>query len=403
MKKLWLFLPILLGWGLLSHATDTRFGERVKVTETVTGDLYIGAGNIEVLAPVYGDLVAAGGKLYIEDSITADLMLFGGDISIRGFVGDDARLAGGKLVLRGHIRGDLFIGGGEVLLAPETVVAGNVYIAGGQVTLEGTVEGYVKLAGGLLTVRGTIGGIAELTGGELVLDGTFRQAAQLAGSTIILDDDAQFFGDVRYYAEDPVDFSAHLRGGATATLDESLAELVNTGDWQNRLKAGMLGWMLYRVLAAALLILLLVWLLPRFWERVGLAVEEAPTRALGQGVLYFLGVPLLILVSFLIVIGIPVGIFLLGTYLFTITISHVIVAVAAAYWLQMRREHHWTTVQTVLVSSGLFVALKVLSWIPILGWIVSMLSVILAFGAVVLVIRALLEERRARSLTDSED
>ena len=396
MKKLLLFLPILLGWGLLAQATDTRFGERVRVTQTVSGDLYIGAGNIEVGAPIRGDLVAAGGQLEIADSIAADLMLFGGDISLSGFVGDDARLAGGKLVLRGRILGDLFIGGGEVRLAPEAVVEGNVFIAGGQVTLEGTVQGNLKLAGGLLTVRGTINGASELTGGELELDGTFRQPAQLAGTTIRLDDGAQFFGDVRYYAEDPVDFSTAMQGGATATYDESLAELVDTGNWRGALRAGAIGWLLYRVLAAALIILLLVWLFPRFWERVGLAVEEAPTRALGQGVLYFLGVPLLILLSLIVVIGIPVGLFLLGLYLFSITISHAIVALAGTYWLQERGERHWTTAQTVLVAIGLFVALKVISWVPFLGWIVSLLAVILAFGAVVLVVRDWIAERRAR-------
>lgn len=395
MKKLLFLLPILLGWGLWSQATDTRFGERIKITQTVAGDLYIGAGNIEVAAPVGGDLIAAGGKIYIRDSIAADVMLMGGEITLSSVVGDDARLAGGKLIIRGRIRGDLFIGGGEVLLASETVVEGNVFIAGGQVTLEGTVEGEVKLAGGLLTTRGTINGASTLTGGELVLGGDFNQPAQLAGTTIQLNEGARFLGDVRYYATDPVDFSAYLRDGAEATYDESLAELVDTGNWEEVLKAGALGWMLFRVLTAALIILLLVWLFPRFWFRVGIAVEEEPARALGQGMLYFLGVPLLALLSFIIVIGIPVGVFLLGTYFFSITISHAIVAVAAAYWLRMRREVDWTTGQTVLVSIGLFIALKVLTWIPFLGWVVSLLSVILAFGAVVLVIRAWLEERRA--------
>jgi cytoskeletal protein CcmA (bactofilin family) len=398
MKKLILFLPLLLGLALWSRAGDTKFGERVTVTQTVTGDLYIGAGNIEVSAPVRGDLIAAGGELSIADSITADLMLAGGNITVTGYVGDDARLAGGKLVIRGRIVGDLIVAGGEVLIAPETVIGGDLFVAGGQVTLEGTVNGQAKVAGGLLIMRGTIEGTAELTGGELELAGTFRQPTQLAGSEIRLQDGAVFYGDVRYYAaETPVDFTPHLRDGATATVDESLANLVDTGDWRQALRAGVIGWVVYRLLVAALIIWLLVWLLPRFWERVGQAVESETTRALGYGVLYFLVVPLVVLLAFVILIGIPLGVLLLGLFLFTVGIAHMIVAIAATFWLEMRRRITWSTTQLVLIAVGIFALLKLLTWIPFIGALVSILSVVLAFGAVVLTVRELIRERRAEA------
>lgn len=82
------------------------------------------------------------------------------------------------------------------------------------------------------------------------------------------------------------------------------------------------------------------------------------------------------------IIGIPVGIFSLTTYGFSLGFAHILSSVLVTYWWQEYHQVQWSKRKVVLVAVGVFVLLKVVTSIPILGWLISAVVVAITFGAI---------------------
>ncbi len=382
-----LSLPLL--WG-----TTMKGGKTVTINEPVSGDLYIAGENITINRMVSGDLISAGGEISIKDTVTEDVILAGGDLSLEGVVMDDARLAGGKIFIRNNIAGDLIIAGGEITVASGVVIGGNVYIAGGKVTLDGNINGILDIRGGEIEVNGTVVGETIIKGGEVYLNGTLQNTSELAAQEIIIGSNARFLNNVRYYhTKGEIDFGKRLVGNAEATFDESLKSSMEEIDWKKTFAKAYFSLIIFRILAGLLIIALLVWLLHGFFHKVGHTINENTPSSIGYGFLYFLIVPLIAVLGFLIVVGIPLSIFVLSVFGFTIATSHAITSVAASYWIQKRYKQDWTKFRIIAISLGLFVLLKLIMWIPFLGWAISIFAVAVAFGGIILTIMEMRSEK----------
>lgn len=364
-------------------ATDTRKGQQVNVTSPVHDDLYVGANSVTIGAPVYGDVVAAGRFLYIQDTIHEDAMMFAQELSLDGPIMDDARLMAGQMHIRADVYGDLFIGGGTVHIDREVTIHGNLYAGGGTVNLYGTVAGNIELAGGEVFFDGMAEQAANIKAGTLNLSGTIRGPARLGAEQLNLKDQAALYGDVRYWtAAGPIDFQPHLKNGGTAAFDESLQTDMDDYNWRKAMGIGSVLFTIGSILSAALLFVLLVWAFQNFFRNTARDLMDNYSTSLGYGILYLLGVPLLILVALISIIGIPVGIFSLATYGLSIGFAHILTAVLVTYWWQEYKQIAWPKRKVVLVAVGVFVLLKLISWIPILGWLISLAAVATTFGAI---------------------
>ncbi len=89
---------------------------------------------------------------------------------------------------------------------------------------------------------------------------------------------------------------------------------------------------------------------------------------------------LLLIIS---VIGLPLGLFVLFGYLFSIFFALSLTAIVLARWLERRRLSEWGQTAVFFASLGLFVALEVLAMVPLLGWLIVAVLACGAFGALV--------------------
>ncbi|MDD4995623.1 MAG: hypothetical protein PHW53_04135 [Patescibacteria group bacterium] len=126
--------------------------------KTVSGNLYLSFGNIDISGKVDGDLVAVGGNILITGEVTGDILVAGGSIDIWGKVGGDVRAAGGKVFIANDVAGDVLAAGGMVQVRPNVKVGGDVIMAGTAVFATGNIAGNVRVAGETVLVAGNIGG-----------------------------------------------------------------------------------------------------------------------------------------------------------------------------------------------------------------------------------------------------
>ncbi|MGI8872453.1 MAG: hypothetical protein ACR2KI_07645 [Candidatus Limnocylindria bacterium] len=73
--------------------------------------------------------------------------------------------------------------GSDVVVAADQTVQGDLYAAGGTVTIDGTVTGDLSATGGTIIVRGKVGGSVNAAGGTIEITGPVGGAVRTAGGT----------------------------------------------------------------------------------------------------------------------------------------------------------------------------------------------------------------------------
>lgn len=383
MKKRFV-ITSLLALLLTLPALALRFesGENVRISQAVYEDIYVLSGTIYIDAPVYGDIWCAGGTVTVIDTVTGDIVLGGGNIYLRGTVLDDVRAAGGTLTISGHIGGDLLVTGGTISVERDAIIDGTVAVSGGTVAFGGIARGIFKSVAGKLDLNGTVEKDFEFNGGELTLNGTIGGASQLVAQNITIGGNAALRGPVRYWAEaGEISFGNALQNGATATFDPSLRKHFEQPDAKFLGFASFLAVMWY-LLAGFTLLWLGQWFFGRTFKAAATTASAEPVRSLGYGFLYFVVVPVGIVLLFITVIGIPIGLIALLFYGLFFALASIITALVGANWIDQRKAYNWRLLQLVFVALGLLVVLKLLTFIPFLGWIVKIAAVLIAFGAI---------------------
>jgi hypothetical protein len=363
-------------------ASDFETESEKVIRHPVAGDLYVGGGTILVNARVGGDLVAAGGTIVINDSITGDALLAGGNLLVNGAISDDIRAAGGKIRINTTVQGDVVIAGGEIEIGPQALIRGDLVVTSGKATVNGTIGGQVKLYGGELHLNGKAENGLVVKGGQVFINGLVRGPAELRAEKIILQQKARFHGDVQYWQpEGAINFQKAMVGGQ-ATFRPDMAVDFDTSRWYY-LGFGSLTLGVIFLASALLLLFLFQFILARFLAQAGAVLNKRIPRELGYGLLYVLGLPVLSVLLLITVIGIPVGIFTLFFYLFTIVMGHIISSLVLANWYNNQYRRNWTKTQLVFGALTIFIALKLLLLVPFAGWLLSFALILLAFGAII--------------------
>jgi len=380
----------LASWLLLTLAAQAQTAEKFRADELVTVDapvehnLYVAGERITINASVRGDVLAAAGTIEVNDSINGDLTAAGGTVTLNSPVQEDVLALGGTIQVTEPVGGDLITMGGEVTLAGDTKASRDVVVFSGEARLDGTVVGNVIVYGGTVQLNGECRGNLEMKGGEITINGPVRGASALAADSITLGPDAQLYGPVRYWIPeeaDPPDFASVLVG-TTAERDESLyPEDDFPWPWQS------VPWFLLAltyILAVLLIIGFIFWVFPQAMDRAGAVLHQDFMRSFGYGILYLVGVPLVIGLLMMSFIGIPLGLFFMFAYGFTLLFGHAIVSVVVTYSLRDRYQYDWSKAWMILVAFLVFSVLRTVTLTPLLGIFVSVLMVGACFGALII-------------------
>lgn len=373
----------LLLWAASAYSATILTGESVRVSTPIEGNVYAGAGQVTIAAVVNGDVNAGAGELWINDTIRRDLIVGGGRIHIDGVIGEDLRCGGGSVTLRGNVLGDVLVGCGELEIGPGAVIYGDLIVGGGRVRVNGRIMGSVVAAGGEIEFNGEAEKDAEIRGGDVTLNGVFRGPCKFAAESLRLGPNAEFYQTVRYWQKSgEMDLSRYLRGEARATFDESLQQ--DMGQYKKGWFAtAFSAFFLYRLLAGASMIALLVLLFDLFFKRAASGLPAQWLNRFGAGALYFIGLPVAMILLFITVIGIPIGLFALFLYLFTLGFAFALTATVGAYALEQYRGLSWTKGQRILAGIGILLGLRIVAWIPALGFLLIAVAVAVAFGCIV--------------------
>lgn len=371
----WIFLMSFMAY------SQSEANKSISLTEPEQDDVYLAAETININAKIEGDAVIAGGTLTFRDTITQDLIAAGGEINISGFIKDDIRIAGGELAIDAEIEDDVIVFGGELFITKDAVIHGNLICFSGDVILNGTVKGFIKVYAGDLVINGTVMNGAEIYAGDLSLNGEISGKTKIVAEDIVISDNAKFYGDVEYWSESgAVDFKNSL-DGEKAIFNEDLARKNKDFPWEFFGVAAIGLWLFY--LASAFLIILICnALFKKFFSKTITLLDKNILKSFGYGLIYIFGLPILILLTFIILIGIPIGLFLAPIYIFSLFIGHLVFALLMAHYINKRRNNDWGFWPICFLALGIAVALRFITLIPFLGTVASIVLIAIAYGLI---------------------
>lgn len=146
----------------------------------------------------------------------------------------------------------------------------------------------------------------------------------------------------------------------------------------------MKGFFFGTLLSGMLVIVLSILLFKGVFRLAGETLYRSYWQSTGVGLLILLVLPLAGLLAMVTVLGIPVGMLLMTAFAFSLIFGRVIAAMTFAAWLERRRVAEWSTGRLMLVSVGLYAAIKLVTVIPFIGWLAALLAVLAGYGALVM-------------------
>jgi len=358
-----------------------------QVTETdqsvemrLGNDIYTAGANIDVMSAISGDIYAAGSQVMIKGDVGADVLAMGGNVTVNGPVNDDVRVMGGSVSINGNVSGDVIAFGGTIYIAKGSTVSGNLIAAGGEVTIEGTVNGNVTIDAGKATLNGTIGGVTRINADKVTLNAVMERDAHVSAVDLVFGSKMSLKGDLQYWnAKGELDTAGKVAG--SAQFDPRLAREDHAKPATGVLAGIITFALLYSVLAASLVLILLMLTAKTFFTESAKRLRKFPWWSMLWGTLYFVATPGIILLLAITIIGLPLAAALLAIYLVTVMFAKVCAALVFARLIELKSKRTWHPVGVFFVALLIFVGLKLLFFIPILGWAICFLLVVSAYGA----------------------
>lgn len=373
------FITPLFAFGAL-----VRSGDSVSIdTEGGTKDnVYVAGGSVNVTTPVTGDVIAAGGNIQVLKDVSQDLAIAGGSITVLGNTGGDVRVAGGNILINGNVAGDLIVMGGTITVSPNVSIGKDVIIAGGQITLDGNVLGDVEVNGGIATLNGRIQGNVKAN----------------VDSKLVIGEKAVIGGSLEYKAKNAealtVNIGAVITGETVFKESRLNTASIDRGTVRNIVIAIIGALALFKVVSLLIAALLLTWFFKKYSASVVKETLGDPLKMLGRGFIALVVVPAAAILLLITLFGAMFGIIAMLLYVVMLIVSCIYAGVIVGVWLShlvYKTTEYTITWKNVTVG---VVLLTLVSFIPVIGWIVRLFVVLITLGSIASTFYGKLQEGR---------
>jgi cytoskeletal protein CcmA (bactofilin family) len=332
----------------------------------------------------------------------------------------------------------------HINVASGEVIDDDLYIAGSDITIDGTVNGDLVAVGNTITVNGTVNGSLLAAGQTINVNGNVGHSARLAGQTININ--GTIGGDlVTFSSETNISSQAEISrdflfgagnvrmdgrigrnvkgGGREVTISDGVGRDVkltvnnltvastaniegnlnyiseNEADIQSGAQIGGetthkvpeakkpapfagIGGKILGFLMAFVIGLVIVLIAPRRSASAADAIRNRPWASLGWGAVILFATPIAAILVCFTVIGIPLGLIALALYAIAIYISQIFVSLFMGRWILVRfRGIESRGIMIGALALGLFI-LTLLRFIPFLGFWIGLAVVLFGLGAV---------------------
>lgn len=289
--------------------------------------------------------------------------------AVEWHVGDALFLAGRDLTIGRKVKGSMTVTGETVEITRDSVVTGDVWIAGRRVAYAGDT-------GGDLSIRSQ----------DALVNGHVKGDVSFYGVNLAFGPDARIDGDVHYFAAGPaeIDKGAVIAGSMKSSLLEGRPHERDWSEsWRDRWMAPgyRISWggaIIFGILAG-----LAALVAPEAAARLREGAVEQPLMAIVAGLIWLIGTPILAVVAVITIVGLPLALVILLLWPLGIVLGLVstilVIAEIVASRITFGADGPSRRIFGVLVGT---VVLWIGISLPGLGGLVWLAAVTLGIGAV---------------------
>lgn len=343
-------------------AADLRSGDTVTVAsgEVVDGDFYVAGSDIIIDGTVNGDIFGTGRSLTINGTVNGGVSFAGQMLTVNGEIAHGVRLAGQTINVSGNIGRDLMAAGSDAKVTSAAKIGGDLILAVGTSRIDGHISGNIIGGAGEITITDGVEGNIELEADKLTIAST-----------------ADIQGNLTYTSKNEanIQVGAQIGGKTTHKVPEVKEPVVPTlGIW------GKVIFSLMTLLAGIVIILIA----PRRAAAVATSIRQKPWLSLGWGAIILFATPIAAIITFVTVVGIPVGLIGLTLYGIAIYLSQIAIGLFIGYWIInsfSKVESRGVLVGALALGLAILTLLKL---IPYIGFPLWLATALFGIGAMVL-------------------
>lgn len=360
--------------------------------EVIDDDVYAADQAVRNEGTIKGDFIAAGQNVVNDGIVEGDFISGSGEISLGGKVLGDARVAAGNVAVKGAVDKNLNVFAGNIDIKKDSEIGRNILAAGGTIKIDGKVNGITRLHGGKITLNGEF-----LRDVEVSID----EEEGNSGVGLVVGKDAIVHGKLTYKGVKEAQISDGAKVGdfewKKLQTDKNKKEKQKPVDYLKEFIKLLLSTLVYFLIG-----ILVYKFLPGYFQSQGRYIAQKPLNTIGVGLLAIIAIlasvivfAVLMMLSIMLIspsIGLIFGTVVLLIYILLFYFSTFPVSV----WLggMLLKGDRYSDMKKfgaglAVITSGFFI-LKLLSEIPVTGFIFSLVSFIAAFIFVILGIGALL-------------
>lgn len=384
----------LLALGTLGGLAVMFFRRRIRRGSALALVFAALCGVLALPAPASASDFRHGDRVSVakDEVIHGDLYAAGGQIRIAGTVEGDLFIAGGDVEVSGHVLGDLLSCTGSLRVSG--LIDGNIRSYAGNMILKGTVGHSVTIAGGDLNLDrdSKIGGSVTSFAGREMVDGHVGRDLLAMGGQVTISGTLTGSAKIKS-GELNIDSAAQIGGPVDFEGDKppevsSQAKLASPVHYE-KLKHGdeygsVHHWVWQVIWAAAFVLfgLVLFALMPKFSEDAVKSAEHYGASA-GLGVLVLFGVPIGAFIACITVVGLFIGISTFFLWFASLYIAQVVVGAVIGQWLMGRTSELWPLIGRMAVG---LVLVRLCTTIPHVGGWVKFVAILWGMGAISLAV-----------------
>ena len=338
--------------------------KEISSSEAILDDAYAAGGLVTIDSDVEGDLFVAGGSLTINGDITGDLVVAGGQVTINGNVSDDVRAAGGSVFINGNIGDDLITTGGQMNLSSGSLVGGSIILGSGFANILGTVNEDIKGGGGKIVLGGTVYGSVEVE----------------VQDSIVLTDNAKINGNLIYSGLRKAELNEEQVEGFIEYNELIKVENADIGqnieDFFSKLHVFL---QIFQYISIMILAFVLIMLIPKALIDTANIAKSHPWRSLGLGFVISLCSIAAVIILSITLVGLPLALILLAIFIITMYLAKIYAGIFIGMLIANPKK--MTKLKLFGIAAlGIFI-IEVVELVPFIGWLITLLTVILGFGA----------------------
>ncbi|MBT4495679.1 polymer-forming cytoskeletal protein [bacterium] len=402
MKKYFKNVAIFIGLILLfaipfvGQATMEKADENVYLAPDVVHEgNYYAAGNIvEIAGTVNGDIFVAGNSVTVSGAVNGDIFAAGNSVSITGDIDGSVFSAASNIIISGEVLGNVRVAGSNVTI--ESEIGRNVMAAGSNIILTSNAEviKHLNLAGAVLDVRSNVGGNFEAAGESMKISGEIGGNTDLyfdkTGKVVFLPP-AHLMGDFKYTASEELIISDDVTIDGEVVYNQFVPK-VNKKQFLGLFTVGYFLFKLIQLFGLLVIGLVIVSLTKKKVKETADLMIKNPLAQIGMGIVWFIITPIIVVLLLVTVIGMPLAFLLSLIYIIFICLSKVFAGIAIG--VMLTKAFGWD--KATLIGSMVLgiIALTLLKSIPVIGWLVGLVTMWWGIGGLVEIKKRTLKEMK---------